>query len=128
MIQRLDRSRLVFMQITFRMAPVASERLKSLYNLAERKKELEAIPFLAASDLPQNIPEGGWLVDARTCLCPCRFNAKFAICIHFIHSTKELELPCTGMSDPVPTFVSNQRRSGSETTQSSSKQRVNAQT
>ncbi|ETP39492.1 hypothetical protein F442_13028 [Phytophthora nicotianae P10297] len=50
------------------------------------------------------MPADGWLVVART--CSCRFHAKFDMCIHDIHGTRELGLPCPGMPDPVRLFVS----------------------
>ncbi|GMF28303.1 unnamed protein product [Phytophthora fragariaefolia] len=54
MVQSLDRSRLIFvnMRITFSSTPIVSDRLEALYNLTMRKKELEAISVQAAGDQP----------------------------------------------------------------------------
>ncbi|POM76317.1 Hypothetical protein PHPALM_6451 [Phytophthora palmivora] len=133
-LQRLDKSRLVFihMQAKFSSTPIVSELLKTLYKLAgqqltcpynfklfstshetifEKMNLLTAfIPMILNSIRCQNMPEEGWVVIARSKTCGCRFNRKFAMCIHVIQATRELGLPCPGMPDPTLTFVSNQNQ------------------
>ncbi|OWZ17378.1 hypothetical protein PHMEG_0008686 [Phytophthora megakarya] len=60
-----------------------------------------------------DMPNVGWLVNAVTRTCSCRFNFKFGICVHVIKSTQILALPGPGMRDPIARFVSNQRCRGS---------------
>ncbi|EGZ24269.1 hypothetical protein PHYSODRAFT_296410 [Phytophthora sojae] len=57
MVDRLDRSRLVFVHMhkTFSSTHSVLERLKALYNLTVRRKELRAAPLPSAGDLPVHL-------------------------------------------------------------------------
>ncbi|OWZ12806.1 hypothetical protein PHMEG_00013975 [Phytophthora megakarya] len=63
----------------------------------------------------EGMPVTGWIVDATTRACQCRFHFKYNVCPHVIEATKVVGLPCPGMPDPVRRFVSRARRARQKT-------------
>ncbi|KAG6958000.1 hypothetical protein JG687_00009645 [Phytophthora cactorum] len=51
------------------------------------------------------MPRDGWIVDPASKSCQCRFNTKFAMCLHVIEAAKILGVPCPGMPKPKRRFV-----------------------
>ncbi|KUF85685.1 hypothetical protein AM587_10000070 [Phytophthora nicotianae] len=72
------------------------------------------LPYKSAYTLRMlwdGMPKDGWIVDPASKSCQCRFNAKFAMCLHVIEAAKILGIPCPGMPKPKRKFVNRSQKS-----------------
>ncbi|KAF1794522.1 hypothetical protein GQ600_3401 [Phytophthora cactorum] len=75
-----------------------------------------ALPYKSAYALRmlwEGMPRDGWIVDPASKPCQCRFNTKFAMCLHVIEAAKILGVPCPGMPKPKRGFVNRSQRNSS---------------
>lgn len=66
------------------------------------------------------MPEDGWVVDATTRACQCRFHSKYNLCPHIIEAIMLVNLPCPGLNPPVRRFHSRDKRQRSSAVRPSS--------